>query len=62
MGVAVEVGGGLGGGAVGMLGSWQPLLSERARIMMSEIIRYFMFIAFIDEFLTLSLVIVASEY
>jgi hypothetical protein len=47
MGVAVEVDGGLVAGAVGRLGSTQLLASERARIMMSEIIRYFRFILFI---------------
>jgi hypothetical protein len=54
MGVAVEAGGELWGGAVGRLDNRQPLPSERARIKRSEIIRYFMFIPFI--------IFIASSY
>jgi hypothetical protein len=62
MGV-VEVGGELGDGAVGILGSRQLLPRRRHKTKIRQVSRYFMFILFIDKLLTLPLVIIiASEY
>jgi hypothetical protein len=61
MAVTVEVGE-VGDDEVSVLGSTQLLPSERARIMVSAIMRYLIFIAFIGKLLTPSLVIIASEY
>ena len=45
------VGGELGGGAVSVLGSRQLLLSERTKIRIAEIARYFIFALFIADFI-----------
>jgi len=45
------VGDELGGGEVSVLGSRQPLLSERTKIRIAEITRYFIFALFIANFI-----------
>ncbi len=45
------VGDELGGGEVSVLGSRQPLLSERTKIRIAEITRYFIFALFITDFI-----------
>jgi hypothetical protein len=63
IGVVVEVGGELGDGAVGILGSRQLLLRRRHKTKIRQVSRYFIFILFIDKLLTSPLVIIiASEY
>jgi len=62
MGLVVEVGGGLGGGEVSIGGSRQLLPRRRHRIIIRQVNKYFVFIAFIDKLLTSPLVIIASEY
>jgi hypothetical protein len=62
MGLVVEVGGGLGGGEVSIGGNRQLLPRKRHIIMIRQVNRYFVFIAFIDKLLTSPLVIIASEY
>jgi hypothetical protein len=58
----VEVGGEFGGGEVFTGGNKQLLPRKRHIIMIRQVNRYFMFIAFIDKLLTSPLVIIASEY
>jgi hypothetical protein len=61
--LVVEVGGGLGAGEVSIGGSRQLLPRKRHIIMIRQVNRYFVFIAFIDKLLALPLVmIIASEY
>jgi len=49
--LAVLVGDELGSGEVSVSGSRQPLLSERAKIRITEITRYFIFALFIADFI-----------
>jgi len=49
--LAVLVGDELGGGEVSVSGSRQPLLSERTKISIAEINRYFIFALFIADFI-----------
>ncbi len=51
IGLVLLVGDELGGGEVSVLGSRQPLLSERAKIRIAEIARYFIFALFITAFI-----------
>ena len=50
----VSVGGELDAGGVSVLGCRQPLLSERTKIRIAEITRYFIFALFIADFIIAS--------
>ncbi len=51
IGLVLLVGDELSGGEVSVSGSRQPLLSERAKIRIAELTRYFIFTLFIADFI-----------